>query len=145
MVEAFSKGVGLPELGKPHVVERFRPLLGPGLTEEPNGAIGQLAPQPRSKDGRRLDDVAGYNFTIVGSPATTDAADDDTLATWQRLDAVVLPETGHVVDQWMAANGADGAIIRPDRYAFALTKGPKDLAQATRRLAERVLRLDAVA
>ena len=146
MVETFSKGVGLPpELGKPHVVERFRPLLGPGLTEKPDGAIGQLAPQPRSKDGRRLDDVSGYNFTIVGSPATIDAADNDTRTTWQRLGAVVLSEPGHVVDQWMAAKGADAAIIRPDRYAFALTKGPKDLALATRSLAQRVLHLEAVA
>lgn len=144
LVEAIGKGV-IPDLGNPEHVERERPLLGPGLTDEPKGAIGRLAPQPRSGDGRRLDDVAGYNFTIVGSSTTIDAVDDDARATWRRLGAVVLSESGSVVDQWLAASGADAAIIRPDRYAFALTKGPKDLALATGRLAERVLRLEAVA
>lgn len=76
---------------------------------------------------------------------TIEAVDDDTRATWRRLGAVVLSESGSVVDQWLAANGADAAIIRPDRYAFDLTKGPKDLALATGRLADRVLRLEAVA
>ena len=145
LIGAIGRGE-IKELGgNPEQVERERPILGPGLTDDPKGPVGRLAPQPRSGDGPRLDDVSGYNFTIVGSSMTIEAVDDDTRATWRRLGAVVLSESGSVVDQWLAANGADAAIIRPDRYAFDLTKGPKDLALATGRLADRVLRLEAVA
>ena len=90
LIEAIGKGQ-IKELGgNPEQVERELPILGPGLTDAPKGPIGRLAPQPRSGDGRRLDDVAGYNFTIVGSPTVIEAADDRTQETWQRLGAVVV-------------------------------------------------------
>lgn len=139
LIEGFGSGAELPDLAEPQVVNRARPLLGPGLTDKPVGAVGQLAPQPRSSDGARLDDVTGYNFVIVGSPETIAAVDDDTRALWRRLGAVILTETGDCVDQWLAVNNADVAIIRPDRYAYALSAGPKELALATRSLSERVL------
>ena len=140
LIEAIGKGE-IKELGgNPEQVERERPLLGPGLTEVPKGAVGRLAPQPRSGDGRRLDDVAGYNFTIVGSPAVIEAADNKTRETWRRLGAVVLSEQGPFVEQWLGSNNADAAIIRPDRYAFALTQGSKELEAATESLANRLFK-----
>ncbi len=140
LIEAIGKGQ-IKELGgNPEQVERELPILGPGLTDAPKGPIGRLAPQPRSGDGRRLDDVAGYNFTIVGSPAVIEAADGRTQETWQRLGAVVVPEQGPFVEQWLSSNGADAAIIRPDRYAFALTQGPKELEAATKSLANRLFK-----
>ena len=140
LIEAIGKGE-IKELGgNPEQVERERPLLGPGLTDVPKGAVGRLAPQPRSGDGRRLDDVAGYNFTIVGSPAVIEAADNKTRETWRRLGAVVLSEQGPFVEQWLGSNNADAAIIRPDRYAFALTQGSKELEAATESLANRLFK-----
>ena len=140
LIEAIGKGQ-IKELGgNPEQVERELPILGPGLTDAPKGPIGRLAPQPRSGDGRRLDDVAGYNFTIVGSPAVIEAAESRTQETWQRLGAVVVPEQGPFVEQWLSSNGADAAIIRPDRYAFALTHGPKELEAATKSLANRLFK-----
>ena len=126
--------------GNPEQVERERPILGPGLTDDPKGPVGRLAPQPRSGDGRRLDDVAGYNFTIVGSPAVIEAADNKTQETWRRLGAVVLSEQDPFVEQWLSSNGADAAIIRPDRYAFALTHGSAELEAATKNLGNRLFK-----
>lgn len=139
LIESFGNGGQLPEHATPQVLDRARPLLGPGLTSKPAEAVGQLAPQPRSSDGARLDDVTGYNFVVVGSSKTIEAVDDEIRALWRRLDAVVLTETGDVVDRWLATNNADTAIIRPDRYAYALSAGPKELALATRTLSECVL------
>ena len=69
-----------------------------------------------------------------------EAAESRTQETWQRLGAVVVPEQGPFVEQWLSSNGADAAIIRPDRYAFALTHGPKELEAATKSLANRLFK-----
>jgi 3-(3-hydroxy-phenyl)propionate hydroxylase len=138
LIEGFGSGEGLPELAEPQVVPRLRPPLGPGLTDKPAGAIGQLAPQPRSSDGARLDDVTGYNFVIVGATETIAAVDDETRTLWRGLGAVVSTGSGDCIDQWLTANGSDVAIIRPDRYAYALCAGPNELIAATRKLSERL-------
>ena len=67
-----------------------------------------------------------------------EAADSKTRETWRRLGAVVLSEQGPFVEQWLDSNSADAAIIRPDRYAFALTRGSKELEAATGNLANRL-------
>jgi len=121
------------------VVERYRPLLGPGLVEKPEGAIGQLAPQPRGSEGARLDDVSGYRFTVVGDADQIGSVDDATRDLWQKLDVFVVKNGGPVVRDWLAANGATTAVVRPDRYAYALAKDAKSLTAATQALAKRVL------
>lgn len=137
MIEAFTKGVGLPpELGRPQHVQRLRPRLGPGLNADAKGAVGHLTPQPRDREGRRLDDMTGYNFAILGQQTTIAAVDDEIRSIWHRLGAVIVPQTGPAVDEWLAANGADVAIVRPDRYAFFVGQGPEELSHASRRLAE---------
>jgi hypothetical protein len=40
----------------------------------------------------------------------------------------------------LSSNGADAAIIRPDRHAFALTQGSKELEAATKNLANRLFK-----
>jgi 3-(3-hydroxy-phenyl)propionate hydroxylase len=145
MIEGFGDGSKIPEVAEPQVITRARPLLGAGLSEAPGGAIGQLAPQPRAGDGARLDDITGYNFVVAGAGATIAAVDDATRAAWRRLGAVIAPGTGDRVDTWLAAAEADVAIIRPDRYAYALCKGPKQLMAATEKLAARLLREEAMA
>jgi len=91
---------------------------------------GHLSPQPRAADGALLDDLVGYRFAVVGSQATIDAVDDATHQAWRELGAVVVPDFG-ATTLWLADALADAALIRPDRYVFAATHGPEQLAQAT--------------
>ncbi|MEU8872093.1 bifunctional 3-(3-hydroxy-phenyl)propionate/3-hydroxycinnamic acid hydroxylase [Streptomyces javensis] len=144
LIEALGTGA-VPEPNGTQTIERFRPLLGPGLATRPGGAIGQLSPQPRGPRGERLDDTSGYGFTVVGKPGVTSAVSADVRQTWRRLHAVVVPETGPAVDRWLAAHSAAAAIIRPDRYTFALATDTAELEQATRDLARTVSIQGAVA
>lgn len=133
LIEALGMGA-FPELNGTQTIERFRPLLGPGVAAEPAGAIGQLSPQPRGAHGERLDDMSGYEFTVVGNPEVISAASADVQQTWGRLNVVVVPETGPAVDRWLAEHTAAAAIVRPDRYAFALAADTAELEQATTEL-----------
>ncbi|WP_275560115.1 FAD-dependent monooxygenase [Streptomyces sp. 5-6(2022)] len=94
--------------------------------------------QPRGARGERLDDTSGYGFTVVGNPGVTSAVSAEVRQMWHRLDAVVVPETGPAADRWLAAYSAAAAIIRPDRYTFALATDTAELEQATRDLARMV-------
>ncbi|WNE94009.1 bifunctional 3-(3-hydroxy-phenyl)propionate/3-hydroxycinnamic acid hydroxylase [Streptomyces luomodiensis] len=134
LIEALGTGA-VPEPNGTQTVKRFRPPLAPGLVAQPGAATGQLSPQPRGVNGERLDDVSGYGFTVVGSPEVTSAVSEEVRQMWHRLGVVVVPETGPAVDRWLAAHSAAAAIIRPDRYTFALAADTAELEQATRDLA----------
>lgn len=139
MIEAFGHGELPPSVDEEQIVERYRPLLGSGLVAESTGAIGQLAPQPRGDDGERLDDISGYRFTVVGLPEVLSAVGEATRRLWEDLDVVVLSSTGAVVRGWLADHSAAAAIIRPDRYAYAVVPDCSSLEEATRILAARLL------
>ncbi|MER7558122.1 bifunctional 3-(3-hydroxy-phenyl)propionate/3-hydroxycinnamic acid hydroxylase [Nocardioides sp. NPDC126508] len=142
MILAVSRGHVPPTVDEPQVIERFRPLLGPGLApvaEDPASAAGQLAPQPRGRDGSRLDDATGYRFTIVGSATVIERVDDETRSLWKRLDVATVTETGAAVDAWLAANEATIAIVRPDHYAYALAADAAGLIESTRSLADSLM------
>jgi 3-(3-hydroxy-phenyl)propionate hydroxylase len=81
----------------------------------------------------------------VGSSKTIAGVDDETRSLWRRLGAVVASGRGDCIDQWLAANGSDVAIIRPDRYAYALCAGSDELIAATGKLSERLFRQGAMA
>lgn len=51
--------------------------------------------------------------------------------TWRR--------SSPAVDEWLANNAATAAIIRPDRYAFALAADTTELETATKELARVLL------
>lgn len=142
MIEEFGLGGHPPAISEPQIVERYRPPLGPGLVDAPEGPISQLAPQPRSEDGARLDHVTGYQFSIVGSAEIIAAVTDETRQHWTRLGAVVLADGGPELRDWLSANGASVAVIRPDRYAFALAQDAAGLDDATRELVGRVLKAE---
>lgn len=131
LIESFGTGDSHPEPAEPRTLEPLRPPLGPGLAGRPAG----LCPQPRAADGARLDDVTGYRFAVVGRHAVSAG----TAALWQRLGVVTVAETGPAVDAWLAENSATAAIIRPDRYAFALAADTTELETATKELARVLL------
>jgi 3-(3-hydroxy-phenyl)propionate hydroxylase len=100
-----------------------QPQLGPGCRVDAPPPIGTIYPQPRLADGRPMDEAIGQRFAVVGDAAVVEGLDSD---------AVVLPGTG--VD-WLARHGARAAILRPDRYIFALARDRGELEAATIELA----------
>src|SRR5262249_34476852 len=99
-----------------------RPLgLGCRLDQPP--PVGMIFPQPQLEDGRLMDEAIGRRFAIVGDAALLEGLDTR---------AVLLPGVG--VD-WLAEHGARAAILRPDRYIFALARSRDELLAATARAA----------
>jgi 3-(3-hydroxy-phenyl)propionate hydroxylase len=121
------------------------------------GPEGRLMPQPnlRGPDGRRhlLDELAGDGFVLIGAGVDPRAMPDSaSLALWQSLGTrfiAVYPFGGRPagavaraegVDgddgsfhQWLRASGAGRghvAIVRPDKFVFALVPG-RELCAAT--------------
>lgn len=85
-----------------------QPQLGPGCRAEAPPPVGTIFPQPRLADGRLMDDAIGQRFAIVGKTA---------LLKHVRPDAVLLPGVG---SEWLARHGVRAAVLRPDRYIFAV-------------------------
>ncbi|MGW4394952.1 bifunctional 3-(3-hydroxy-phenyl)propionate/3-hydroxycinnamic acid hydroxylase [Amycolatopsis nivea] len=130
LIESFGIGDTHPELAEPQTLEPLRPALGPGLST----AVSQLCPQPRAADGTRLDDVTGYNFVVVGKQAVS----AEIAELWRHLDVAVIADGGPAVEEWLAANSAAAAIIRPDRYVFSFAADTAELETATKELARRM-------
>lgn len=87
-----------------------QPRLGPGCGIGTDPAIGTLFPQPRLADGRLMDDVIGQRFAIVGQTE---------LLQHLRRDAALLPGVGV---EWLLQHGLRAALLRPDRYIFAIAR-----------------------
>ena len=86
-----------------------QPQLGPGFRVDAPPPVGTIFPQPRLSGGRLLDEAIGQRFAIVGEP--------DTLPRL-RPDAIRLPDVGR---DWLALHGIRGALLRPDRYIYAVS------------------------
>ncbi|MGW4092693.1 hypothetical protein [Nocardia sp. NPDC004750] len=65
----------------------------------------------------------------------TDAVSAEIADLWQRLGIAVVTDTGSSVDTWLATHSATAAIVRPDRYTFALASDTAELETATNDLA----------
>jgi 3-(3-hydroxy-phenyl)propionate hydroxylase len=103
-------------------VEMFdypQPQLGPGCRIDAPSPVGTIFPQPRLADGRLMDEAIGQRFAVVGE------AD---LVNGVRADAVLLPGLGL---DWLEQYGARAAVLRPDRYIFALARDRNGLEAAT--------------
>ncbi len=95
-----------------------QPQLGPGCRQEAPPPVGTIFPQPRLADGRLMDEAIGRRFAVVG-----DAALLENLHT----DAVLLPEVGL---DWLAGHKKRAAVLRPDRYVFAVANDRAELVDA---------------
>jgi len=85
------------------------------------GPVGTIFPQPRLADGRLMDEAVGQRFVVVGDAALLEGL---------RTDAVLLPGVGF---DWLERYGARAAILRPDRYVFALARDWTELKAALTR------------
>lgn len=103
-------------------VEMFdypQPQLGPGCRLNAPPPVGTIFPQPRLSDGRLMDEAIGQRFAIVGERSLIEGL---------QTDAVLLPDVGL---DWLARHGAGAAILRPDRYVFAVAGSRQELETAT--------------
>jgi 3-(3-hydroxy-phenyl)propionate hydroxylase len=103
-----------------------KPRLGPGLWACHHEAAGHLAPQPRL-DGNRLDSIVGYEFALLATPAFARSLSPDTrIAAHARGISIV---DHHALRSWLEVNGAEAALVRPDRYVLGLAQTESDFAE----------------
>lgn len=103
------------ETGKEEMVN-LSPALGPGA-HDGNPPAGEIYPQPRLQDGRRLDEaIGGYRFALLGPPSLLSDA---------RLDEVMAR---------VPVEGENLVLLRPDRYIAAQARSPSAIEQALARL-----------
>ena len=101
----------LPGLRK-RVLDSETPALSRGVLVAESGRLtGTLCPNPRTPDGRHLDDVLGIGFAVITSQALS--AGDRAEA--QRCGATVyLADPDSEVGKWLGRGRATTAIVRPD-------------------------------
>jgi 3-(3-hydroxy-phenyl)propionate hydroxylase len=97
-----------------------QPQLGPGCRLDAPPPVGTVFPQPRLADGRLMDEAIGQRFAIVGDAA---------LLNGLPADAVLLPDVGR---DWCEQHGIGAAILRPDRYVYAVARNRTELEAVTR-------------
>jgi 3-(3-hydroxy-phenyl)propionate hydroxylase len=101
--------------GKEEIVN-LSPRLGPGAHAGAAPA-GEIFPQPRLADGRRLDAaIGGYRFALL---AARDAMSAALAARCGASDVAAVVADGEVAE-WLGGHGARAALLRPDRYIHGL-------------------------
>jgi 3-(3-hydroxy-phenyl)propionate hydroxylase len=113
---------------RPQMLSSIRPSLGAGLHANWPPPAGTLSQQPVLADGRRLDDVAGLRFVVLGMRDVLDAVSRATRDIWRRADAVILPDEAQ---GYLAELGCQWVIVRPDRYILAAARSAADLDAAS--------------
>jgi 3-(3-hydroxy-phenyl)propionate hydroxylase len=109
------------------------PGLAAGLLDRASpGAAGQMVPQPRCSDRMRLDERLGLGFAVVSREDPRPALTADARAAWQRLGARFV--VTDALDDWLACHDASTVVVRPDRYAYAVTRTPADLERVAAEL-----------
>lgn len=113
----------LPGLRK-KVLDSETPALQPGpLVQRCGPLTGTLCPNPRTADGRRLDEVVGNGFAVISTEALPAA--DQTLA--ETRGAVVhITDPDSELGEWLRKGRATAAILRPD---YTVMRAGRDLSQ----------------
>lgn len=106
----------LPGLRK-KVLDSETPVLSRSALVQGSGPLpGRLCPNPRTEDGRLLDEVLGTGFAVI----TTQEPSDSDRAEAQRRGAVVyLAGSGSELASWLRTGRATAAILRPDHTVMA--------------------------
>lgn len=118
------------------------PGLSGGVIAKGDGA-GLLSPHDELETPqgfRRLDDIIGRNFALIGDLAILEALDSRSRATADNLGVIFVAigagahhERSGRIAAWLAGHKAAAVLVRPDFYAFGLAR---DAAQAGQLLTE---------
>lgn len=101
------------ESGKEEIAN-LSPPLGPGF-HAGTAPAGEVFPQPRLADGRRLDAaIGGYRFALLAEPALLDPALGARCAA---SGIATVPADGEAAAR-LAQTGARALLLRPDRYVY---------------------------
>jgi 3-(3-hydroxy-phenyl)propionate hydroxylase len=87
------------------------PRLGPGM-HDASAHAGKVSEQPRLGDGRRLDDVAGYNALLLVAPGFIEVPN----ATSKNLHVIIADSEAS--QDYLNRLSAKAVLIRPDRYLY---------------------------
>ena len=101
----------------PEVFSFPLPVLGDGCVAAGFTGAGRLFPQPRTVDGRRLDELLGSGFSVLlraQAAGLQERAKAFAETDWR----VMLANEGDSVDRELLELGVEGAVLRPDRYVF---------------------------
>lgn len=83
---------------------------------------GGISMQPVDAQGKRFDDIAGYQFSIVATPELAEAA--QALAAGE---CSVHVATEAAVLEWLERLSAKAVLLRPDRYIAAVAGNAEEL------------------
>jgi 3-(3-hydroxy-phenyl)propionate hydroxylase len=101
----------------PEMMKSIRPPLGNGLHGDAAAPVGELAPQPRLSDGRRMDDVAGLSFALLATARFFEGLPAALVEALRQHR--VIPLVGEGLD-YLQSLGTEAAMIRPDRYLLGV-------------------------
>jgi 3-(3-hydroxy-phenyl)propionate hydroxylase len=115
----------------PRMFDFPQPQLGPGVWINGGMPAGQVFPQPRLDDGRRLDEVAGSaRFCLLGDASFLREGVPQLKERIAAAGVVVVTQSGREICQWLSRHKAHGVLLRPDRYVFTLLRTNEDLQRA---------------
>ena len=106
---------------RPQVLHTPQPRLGPGAHD--GGAAGAIGIQPRTPDGRLMDEAAGYRHALIAVPEVAPAA---RAVLRGRAALHVARDAG--TRAWLDALPARAALLRPDRYLAGVAQDAGHIA-----------------
>jgi 2-polyprenyl-6-methoxyphenol hydroxylase-like FAD-dependent oxidoreductase len=125
------------------------PGISGGIIAKGDGA-GLLTPHDEieTRQGfRRLDDIVGRNFALVGDPAILEALDERARKIADGLGVVLVAigaggyrEQSGRISGWLAKHSAKAVLVRPDFYAFGLARDAAQAGELLTALAAQLMR-----
>jgi len=112
---------------EPARMETIKPLPGPGLAAGWIGLTGQVAPQPRLKDGSLLDDYVGYRFAALVQTEFAAKLSPAVLDRCAHKNITIVTDEAPDLQSWLRAEGAGAVLVRPDRYVLGGARTPQEM------------------
>jgi 2-polyprenyl-6-methoxyphenol hydroxylase-like FAD-dependent oxidoreductase len=106
------------------------PPLGPGLTRPDDPAAGTLSLQPIGLGGRRLDDVIGAGWRLLGVSASDLPA--ELAVWWESIGGRNVKVDDTRFSEWLAGMDATVVLVRPDFYVWGAGRDPVGLVTELR-------------
>lgn len=118
-IDALNSRVGREGRGKP-------PQLGAGIYDEKHQG-GVLSSQPHNNDKVLVDDISGYEFSLIIDQALQDNLSARDLKNIE-LTGLQVVTADAALTEWLMSHDTKAALIRPDRYLFGLYNDAAELA-----------------